>query len=394
MAEIPQILLMIEPSRTCEREFYRGIVRYVQLHGPWTFYHKPKFYLRSSRTPMPIEQIKNYNPDGIIISDIEAIDEILALGRPTIIHTFKSNTYPCPMVLGDTQHTGRMVAEHLLGLGYKHYAYCGIGDYYWSKGRFESFRQTIEKAGFEVFYHELNPHRILDQRQKELEQLGQWLMSLPFPLGLMACADDCSQLIMEACKPLDIRIPEQISLIGVDNDDMICEFGNPPVSSIALNFEAAGYQTAELLDRLITHNKRTPQNITVQPTHVEVRGSTDILATDDPDVTAAVRFIRTHANRLIQIADVMNEVTCCQRSLHQKFRRILGRSVYQEIKRVRVEKITRMLRETDWPIAQIAGKLGYVNTNHLSRFFRQETAMTPMSYRKQLTLKTPRPAGD
>ena len=374
---------MIESSRTCEREFCRGIAQYAGLHGPWTFYHKPKFYLTSHPRSISISQIRHFDPDGIIVSDIENIDDILNLNRPTIVHTIQSNRHLCPMVLGDTCQTGRMAAEHLLGLGYKQYAYCGIGDYYWSRGRYSSFRETIRAAGYDVLYHELNPHRIRDARQKELRTLAEWLTSLPMPLGLMACADDCSQLLIEACKTSNIHVPEQISIIGVDNDDMICELSNPPLSSIALNFETAGYETAELLSKLMTDAKIDETSVMVSPSHIEIRASTNILAVDDTDVAAALKFIRENSNKLIQVGDVMNVVACSQRTLHQKFLKTIGRSVHREIKHCRVERIARMLRETDLTITQIAHQLGYFNVNHISRYFEQEMGVKPLAYRKQ-----------
>lgn len=384
MDVLPKILLMIESSRTCEREFLRGIARYARLYGPWAFYHKPKFYLKSNRREMPVSQIKNFDPDGIIVSDTEKIDEILSLGCPTIIHTFKSEQYDVPTVLGDTVQAGQMGAEHLLGLGCEHFAYCGIGDYYWSRGRFNSFRQTIEQAGFSSFYYELKPRRMHDRRQNELRLLAEWLKSLPTPLGLMTCADDCSQLVVEACKASGLHIPEQISLIGVDNDDMICELSNPPLSSIALNFEAAGYQTAELLDSLINNRPVQETSVHVLPSHVEVRASTDMLAINDPDVATALKFIRENSNKLIQTADVVNAVACSQRTLHNKFLKNIGRSVHHEIKRSRVERIAKMLRETDRTVSQIARQLGYFNVNHISRYFEQEMGIKPLVYRKKM----------
>ncbi len=383
MTALPKILLMIESSRTCEREFLRGIARFARLHGPWTFYHKPKFYLKSTRRTMSVSQIKNFDPDGIIVSDTEKIDDILSLGCPVIIHTFKSDQYDVPTVLGDTAQAGQMGAEHLLSLGCDHFAYCGIGDYYWSRGRFESFQKTVERAGFSTSYYELNPRWIRDRRQKELRLLADWLTSLPTPLGLMTCADDCSQHVVEACKASNMHIPEQISIIGVDNDDMICELSNPPLSSIALNFEIAGYHTAELLDSLMNHRQVGETSVKVLPSHVEVRASTDILAVNDPDVAAALKFIRENSNKLIQTADVMNVVACSQRTLHNKFLKNIGRSVHHEIKRSRVERIAKMLRETDLTVTQIARQLGYFNVNHISRYFEQEMGIKPLAYRKK-----------
>lgn len=383
MARIPKILLLIESARTCERDFVRGIARYARLHGPWAFYRKPKFYLKADREDVSIAQVRAFNPDGIIVSDTEKLDPILELGKPVLIHTFRSNEYDRPTIVGDVQQTGRMGAEHLMSLGLHSFGYCGLGDYYWSRGRYESFGATLRRAGFTTAYFELNPRRIKTALQKELLRLTEWLGALAKPTGLMTCADDCSQYIVEACKAADIHIPEQIGIVGVDNDDMVCDLSDPPLSSIALDFTAAGYEAAEMLDRLMSDRAEKTTSITVRPSHIEIRASTDILAINDRDVAAAVRYIRQHANQLIQVSDVMKEVTCCQRMLHQKFKHTLGRSVHAEIKRARIERITTMLRETDLSITHISSKLGYFNVNHISRYFKEATGLTPLAYRKR-----------
>ncbi len=384
MLKLLKILLIVESSRTCERDFLRGIARYARMHGPWTFYHKPKFYLRSDSRAISISQIKSFEPDGIIVSDVENIDKILAFNVPTVIHTFKKNTYDLPMVLGDTEKAGRLGAEHLLGLGHKNFAFCGMGDYYWSRDRYEYYRRAVEENGFSVSYFELNPRRIRVARESELQSLAKWLKSLPKPVGMMTCADDCSQHVVEACKSVDIRIPEQVSIVGVDNDDMICELSDPPLTSISMNFEAAGYQTAVLLGQLIEKGKTGQRCITVEPTHVEVRTSSNINAIADSDVAAAVRYIQNHASQQLQVSDIMKHVACCQRLLHDKFKQHLGRSIHSEIKRVRIEKIAAMLRDTELSVSQIAVRLGYMNANHLSRYFKQQMGTTPLAYRKSV----------
>ena len=387
MDRIPKILLLIESARRCERDFLRGISRYVRLHGPWAFYRKPKSYIKSNRRELLLAQIKDFGPDGIIASDIENLKEIVTLGKPTIIHAFKGNCYDMPVVLGDTEETGKMGAEHLLEQGFRRFAFCGFGDYYWSRERYDSFRKTIQDAGYKTSYYRLNPKNIKTAAPEELKHLSEWLISLDNPVGLMTCADDCSQYVIEACKIADIQVPEEIGIIGVDNDDMVCDLSNPQLSSIALDFITAGYEAAELLEQLMDGEQVDKKVITARPSHVETRASTDIYAISDPDVATAVRFIRKNANQLIQMADVLNQVTCCQRALHQKFKQTLGRSVHHEIKRVRIEKISNLLRETNLPISQIATMLGYFSVNHISRYFKQATGMTPLAYRKRFISK-------
>jgi LacI family transcriptional regulator len=160
MAQRRKILLLLESARTCERDFLRGIARYSHLHGPWAFYRKPRFYLKNHSPGISLSQIKTFDPDGIIVSDTENLDPILHLGKPTLIHAFKTDAHECPTIIGDSRETGHMAANHLLGLGFSKFAYCGLGRYYWSKGRHASFKKAIEKAGFDVSYFELHPQQV------------------------------------------------------------------------------------------------------------------------------------------------------------------------------------------------------------------------------------------
>jgi LacI family transcriptional regulator len=198
----------------------------------------------------------------------------------------------------------------------------------------------------------------------------------------MACNDDRARQVMEACKIAGLHVPEEVAIIGVDNDDLVCNLSHPPLSSIALNFERSGYEAAELLDKLMTGEKMADQRIVVRPTHIVTRQSTDILAIEDREVAKAVRFIRQHSKEPIQVSDVVDAVLVSRRSLYHQFRRVLGRSPNEEIRRTRVEQIVRMLVETNLPVSKIAFALGYSSVAHIARYFRQEKGMNLQSYRK------------
>ena len=383
MVHIPKIVLLIEASRTCERDFLRGIAKYSRLHGPWAFYRNPKYYIRAGKKQVSIDQIRQWKPDGIIVSDTQDIDKITSISIPTIIHTVKQRYPNLPSIVGDCQRSAAMAAEHLLACGFRNFAFCGLGHFYWSQERYDSFRNTLAAKGIAVNFYELMKSKRRRSHEAEQKSLVEWLSGLPKPVGLMACADDCSQNVIEACKIAEIKIPDQIAVIGVDNDDMVCELSNPPLSSIALNFERAGYLAGQLMDQLIAGETGIDQEIVVEPTHVVVRESTDILAIEDQDVSRAVRFIRQNAKQLIQVPDVLTAVSCSQRSLHEKFVKILGRTVHDEIKRMRVEQIALMLRETDLTISQIAFDLGYSDANHISRYFRSAKGISPLDHRKR-----------
>jgi LacI family transcriptional regulator len=201
----------------------------------------------------------------------------------------------------------------------------------------------------------------------------------------MTCTDDRSRDVIEACKIAGLHVPEELAIIGVDNDELLCELSSPPLSSIALNTQRSGYEAAELLDKMMSRRKRKPpaRTIVVHPTHIVTRQSTEILAMEDRDVAAAVRFIRRRAKEMIQVSDVTEAVAVSRRTLEQRFRRELHRSVLAEIKRTRVEQVARMLVETNLSVAQIAFALGHAGVENIARYFRSEKGMSPLAYRKR-----------
>jgi LacI family transcriptional regulator len=217
---------------------------------------------------------------------------------------------------------------------------------------------------------------------REEAVLAKWLRGLPKPVGVMTCNDDRGQHVTEACANAKLDVPYEIAVIGVDNDDQVCDISNPSLSSVALDVEQAGFWASELLDRMMAGQKLPPQTVIVHPSRVVTRQSTNILAVEDKSVSQALNFIQQNAKRLIQVDDVIKAISVSRRCLHDKFMKTLRRSVYDEIKRVRIDLISQMLLETDLSISDIALNLGYDNTNHISRYFKQKMGISPLEYRK------------
>ncbi len=387
MPKIPKVILLIENSRTYGRELLRGIARYSRLYGPWSFYMKPPFYLESGGriTQLNVSHLKQLGADGIIMRDTGKPEEITALGIPTIIASAIKEQMPgIPTIRTDDATMGEMAADHLLERGFRHFGYCGFDDMSWSQKRKDSFAKAIAKAGFETNIYQQPRARTKRVWDNEQSFIADWLKSLPKPVGLMVCNDDRGRQITETCNAVGLNVPDEIAVIGVDNDNLACELSSPPLSSIALSVERAGYEAAELLDKLMAgKKKKTTRTITVSPTHIVTRQSTNILAIEDHEVVQAVRFIRKHAKELIQVSDVLNVVVVSRRSLERRFRRALGRSVHDEIRRVRIEQVARMLVETNLSVSQIALDLGYPGVDHIARYFQREKGMSPLTYRKR-----------
>ena len=368
-----------------------GISKYSRLHGPWTFYRIPLFYRELRKKKETISDLKDWGPDGIIMGDtfyptkVQKAKEIIKMGLPTIAIANEPKIPGVVNVVASNDKIGQMAAEHLLDRGFRHLAYCGFDDIFLSVERGETFASRIANAGFKTHFYK-QPKSGVKQLLWKTEQLlmADWLKSLPKPLGLMACNDDRGQQVIDACKMAGLRVPEDVAIIAVDNDELVCGLTDPPLSSVNLNFERAGYDSAELLDKLMAHKvKNIEREITVQSTHVVTRQSTDILAIDDPLVSAALRFIRQNARNDIQVIDVAEAVSTSRRSLQERFRKLMYRSLHEEIIRVRVELVAQLLVETNLSVSKIGARLNYASAEHISRSFKRIKGLTPLAYRRK-----------
>lgn len=214
--------------------------------------------------------------------------------------------------------------------------------------------------------------------------IANWLKSLSGPMGVMAPNDDRAERVIEACKTAGLNVPDEVAVVGVDNDRTICDLSTPPLSSVALSYPKAGFDAAALLDRMMADNSGAMQTICIQPTHVATRQSTDVLAVDDPDVSAAVRYIRRHARTNIGVDGVVTHSGVSRRVLERRFRGTLGHTIHKEIRRVKVELMTTLLAETQLSISEIANKFDFPDIAHFSRYFRKATNLSPREYRKRL----------
>jgi LacI family transcriptional regulator len=214
------------------------------------------------------------------------------------------------------------------------------------------------------------------------------LRSVPKPVGVMACNDDCGVQVMEACKLASLSVPDAVGVIGVDDDELVCGLADPAMSSVALNFERAGYEAAQALDKLMRRSRGVPPQITVEATHIVARRSTDVVAVDDEPVAKAMQYIRDHPRESLAVTDVARAVGLSRRVLERRFRRELNSSVLAEIRRVRTDQIARQLLETHLPVSDIAESMGFVDAQHFARYFRAGKQLSPLAYRKRFGSKS------
>lgn len=389
MSNVPKVILLIEKSRAFGRGLLHGIVQYSNLHGPWLFYMEPEINKKSRKHPY--EWIKNLQADGIIgyTWDTNLLKAIINSGYPAMIRGLEKPARNAYCIITDQHAIAQTAVEYFLELGFRRFGYCGFDDMVWSQQRGDEFSRIVTESGYKIYLYCQPKTKRLRTPDKEQVIIAKWLVSLPKPIAVMAGNDDRSQDILAACKIADINVPSEVAILGVDNDELICGLSYPQLSSIALSTQRAGYDAAQVLDKLMDGQKvpEDEQQVSVSPLHVVTRQSTDIMAIEDKQVAEAVNFIRNHSKEVIQVGDVAEAVGLSRRTLEQRFRKVLAHSVHEEIKYARVNQMAKMLTETNLSISQIAWSLGFPYTNNISRYFRRQKGISPLEYRKKFAPK-------
>lgn len=375
MHRLHRVLLLIESSRAAGRSLLRGIAGFARHHGRWLCHWE------TGGLEKAWPHLRAFQADGIIMRDVDRVEEALEYHVPLVVVGHSRHEVPGVVnLVSDSETIGRLGAEHLLNCGLKHLAFYGLDGVPWSEERAASFAFRVAAAGLPAHLYRTPPGA---SSKAEQQGLAEWLRRLPRPVGVMACNDDRGQQVIEAAKIAGLRLPDEVAVLGVDNDELVCELSAPPMTSVAVNFERAGYESAQLLDRLMRGQTPPANRIVARAVGVVTRQSTDILAVQDPRVAAALRFIRTHADVPLSVAEVARASGMSRRALEQQFRALLDRSIRREIARVRVERICRLLEETNRPISHIAEAMGFAGQEHFARYFRAEKGMTPLAYRRK-----------
>jgi LacI family transcriptional regulator len=380
MPDRRSVALIIETSNAYARGLLDGIIAYQREHELWSIY-----VAEQERGAQPPDWLKSWRGDGII-ARIETAPIASAVRRTKLpaVDVSAARLVPeIPWVETNDPMIAQLAARHLVDRGFKTLAYCGEPQFNWSKWREESFIAFAQEAGCQHFVFEGKSQHDKDYSwNRERTRLKAWVESLPKPLGVMACYDFKGQQLLDVCRELGVAVPEQVAVIGVDNDARLCRLCTPPLSSVIPDTHRTGYEAAQLLDSLM-RGKPVPTEATlIPPIGIAERQSTDAYALDDPDIVTAMRFIREHACDGITVADVLRVVPLSRRKLEQRFLKLVRRTPYAEISRIRMERAGRLLRETSLPLAEIARRAGFTDPLYLSRAFKKHVGVSPRAYRK------------
>ncbi|MDR1154740.1 MAG: substrate-binding domain-containing protein [Bacteroidales bacterium] len=376
-----KILLLTDFSSGYSRSLLRGIVRYSKEYGPWVFYRMPQYYRELYGDDGVVRWAGKWKADAII-AQLENIDlnRLNKLKIPIIIQNYRERTDKICNITGDYFKTGTMAADFFLSRGFSNFAYYGFEDMIWSRERADGFKHRVEEAGFRV--------SILNIRNRKNEQwsfnpvaVNNWLLSLPKPAALFACDDYFASQITETCKIYHISVPDEIAVLGVDNDDLICNISDPPLSSIVLDVEKGGYQAAGVLHQLMTKEIVQAFDIVIPPLRIEARKSTEKYAVNDKYILQIIEYIKNNYAQPISITGIIRLVPLSRRILEKRFRKEMGTSIYQYLLNYRVEQFSRLLITTDKPLVELAMECGFEDYKNVARIFRKYKRTAPLQYR-------------
>ncbi|WP_370675596.1 substrate-binding domain-containing protein [Pleomorphomonas sp. PLEO] len=377
------VAIIVETSNSYARGILRGIHDYARSRQGWTLY-----LTEHGRHEIDQSFAGNWKFDGAIArieTDLMA-KIITTMDVPTVDVSAARLISGIPWVETDDEAITRLALGHLRDCGLQNFAFFGDPFYNWSIWRQQNFERILGRPDI-IRSRIFNLPARKEPRVRwwtQREEIRSWLESLPKPVGIFACYDGCGQQLLEICRYYNFKVPADVAVIGVDNDELLCELATPSLSSVIPNAFRTGVYAAEILDRMMSGEKLSERKHSIEPLGVRKRVSTDVLTVADSQVAKAVAFIRQHAHSNIGVEDVLREVPLSRRVLEARFRKALNRTPHQEILRVRTNAVRELLLETEMSLSEISEALGIEHPEYLSVFFKKETGLTPREYRDQV----------
>ncbi len=382
-----RIAVLVDTFRPVEQGIHSGLAKYQQDYSGWSI------HFQQGSPEVLQEWLANWKGEGILghIGSRKVLEAIERKGIPAVNMRGVPQGFPVPTVNTDNVAIARLAAKHLRELGLDHFAYCGFPGAYFSDVRAGAFVEDMCRAGFEceVFQPRQpipsqadlgEPHGML-----QMDELLCWLVKLPKPVGLMVSNDVRGHQVLNACRIAGIVVPDEISVIGVDNDPRLCELDEATLSSIPHNMPRIAHEAAMLLGNMMRGGAVPTGATVVPPLPVISRRSTDTFGAADEQVKRAMRFIADHSERDVSVEEVARNVGLSRRALERRFEQAVGRSPKQEIIRSRMNRVRALLAETDLPLHHIAGRMGFEHAEYLSHVFKRATGISPGAFRQRMS---------
>lgn len=379
MRSVKSVALMIETSNDYARGLLRGVVAYMEEHGVWAI-NLPE----QGRGADPPGWLKNWKGDGMIarIETRQIANAISKLKIPVVDVSSARLLPKLPWVETNDHKIAELAFEHMDDR-YQNLAYCGVEGFNWSKWRQEAFRELANRSD-KNYSEYIQPSQVSRKfsTNRERNRMAAWIDSLPKPVGIFACYDIQAQRLLDICREKQIDVPEDVAVLGVDNDELLCHLCKPQLSSVIPDTRATGYEAARLLDSMMRGRKVKELAHLIPPIGVANRQSTELMSTRDAEVNIALRWIKEHVCEGIGVNDLLSQIPISRRNLEHRFLKTLGRTPHQEINRQRLNRIKKLLLSTNLSLTTIAKNTGFRSVEYMSVFFSREMNIPPGRFRK------------
>lgn len=379
------ILIISDFTESFSHKLLAGLVDYSRRKEQWIVRRMPPEYKRKIGIPGVIHVAKDWDIDAVI-GQFEPTDDVglfAESGIVAIAQDYKKKFTTIPNITADYIGTGRMAAKFFLDRGFRNFGFFGFNDVCWSDERCEGFRREVEAAGFGDSFYAYRMQEIAMVWHYQRNRVREWLQMIPKPIAIMACDDNQGSNLIAACGIRDVKVPSEVSILGVDNDDVLCSMLSAPLSSIQVDIEDGGYRTAQLIDKMVLNPDAPAEDIVLHPVKIVGRLSTAAYATQDVQIQKAVQFIHQNYTRKISVNDIMEEIALSRRLLERRFKDVTGQTLYQYITDLRIRRFAELLVDTDEQVIGIAMSLGESDTKSISRRFKQLYHCSPSEYREK-----------
>ena len=380
-----RLLIISDFTESFSHKLLAGIVDYSRRKEQWIVRRMPPSYKAQIGIQGLLRVSKEWDVDAIL-GQFEPTDDLTTLtnnGIVVIAQDFKQRFASVPNVTGDYIGTGKMAARFFIDRGFKNFGFFGFNDVCWSDERCEGFRREVEAAGFGSSFYAYRMQEIDMVWYYQRNRLREWLQMIPKPIAIMACDDNQGENLIEACHSVGIKIPSEVSVIGVDNDETLCSLGSTTLSSIQVDIEEGGRQVAALVERLVADKTAPAKDVILQPVKIVNRMSTAAFATQDQQILRAILFIHRNVRKKISVADVTAEAALSRRLLERRFKDVTGKTLYEYITELKLKDFAEQLVETDEQVMTIALSMGENDTKSISRRFKQLYGCTPLQWREK-----------
>ncbi len=374
MKSTPKVALLVETSNSYARELLHGVRAWVRENGPWSI----RLTEQGRGADVPA-WLRHWDGDGVIarVENQQIAQVLRGTGLPVIDVSAALPRLVFPRVATDAEGAARIAATHLLDRGLKRFAFCGYHGAHWSRRRGEAFARAVRAAGGTCAVFAPQPGPV----DEEIGAIAEWLQSLARPVGVLAAIDPRGQQVLAACRMAGLAVPDEVAVVGVHNDELLCDLCDPPLSSVIPNAQRAGYVAAGLLAKAMAGTRLPVVLNEIAPLGVASRQSTDLAAVADEKIAGAVRYMRQQAAGGANVADVLRAVPMARTALERRFKAVLGTTPHAHLRKLRMERVQELLVSTSLPVGEIAAATGFENPEYLSAMFRRECGVSPREWR-------------